>query len=324
MLIATLLVGLNNTAEAKEQKIHLTLTCGMEDDHPITLGVKKFAELLEKKTNGRITSDIYANSTLGSDRELIEQVNAGLIDGHGTATSLLANYSPTMAVFDLPYLFVSEDHAKAVLNSEILQKQIQLLEEASGIKMLTWFKLGWRNITNSVRPVYSPNDMKGIKIRVIENPVMIAQFKAVGAIPTPMAWSELYTALQQKTVDAQENPTYVILNNSLDEVQPYLSLTEHSYTVAALIFSKKRFESLSPEDQKSVVEAAQEAKEYQVAVANEREALAVKKLKERGNCKIVEHIDKEPWIKAMRSIYPEFTVAMGADLVNGIINFKFK
>lgn len=312
------------TSAAEKAKIHLTLTCGMEDDHPITLGVKKFAELLKEKTNGRITSDVYPNSTLGSDRELVEQVNSGLIDGHGTATSLLANFSKSMAVFDLPYLFVNEDHATAVLNSNILTKEIDKLEKVSNIKMLTWFKLGWRNITNSKREVRTPADMKGIKIRVIENPVMIAQFSAVGAIPTPMAWSELYTALQQKTVDAQENPTYVILNNSIDEVQPYLSLTEHSYTVAALIFSKQRFDSLSPEDQTAVLEAASEAHEYQVAVANERETQAVAKLKKRGNCKIVEQIDKKPWIAAMRTIYPKFTKSFSAELVDSIVNYKFK
>ncbi len=309
---------------AEKAKIHLTLTCGMEDDHPITLGVKKFAELLEQKTDGRITSDIYPNSTLGSDRELVEQVNSGLIDGHGTATSLLANYSKSLAVLDLPYIFVNEEHATAVLNSEILTSEINKLEQISNIKMLSWFKLGWRNVTNSKREVRTPDDMKGIKIRVIENPVMIAQFSVVGAIPTPMAWSELYTALQQKTVDAQENPTYVILNNSIDEVQPYISLTEHSYTVAALIFSKQRFDSLSPEDQNAVLEAASEAREYQVAVANERESQAVAKLKERGHSQVVEQIDKEPWIAAMRSIYPEFTEALGVDLVESIINFQYK
>lgn len=227
-----------------------------------------------------------------------------------------------MAVFDLPYLFVSDEHAEAVLNSEILQNQMKILEEKSGIRMLAWFKLGWRNITNSKRAVYVPDDMKGIKIRVIENPVMIAQFKAVGAIPTPMAWSELYTALQQNTVDAQENPTYVILNNSLDEVQSHISLTEHSYTVAALIFSKQTFDSLSAQDQNAVISAAEEAKEYQVAVAKEREALAVDKLKARGNCEIIETIDKEPWIAAMRTIYPEFTKSLGVELVESIVNFK--
>lgn len=310
-------------SSTSNDKVHLTLTCGMEDTHPITMGVIKFAEILEERSGGRITADIYPNSTLGSDRELVEQVNAGLIDGHGTATSILANYSQSMSVFDLPYLFVNEEHATAVLNSEILEKEQAKLEENSGIKMLTWFKLGWRNVTNSKRPINRLDDMKGIKIRVIENPVMIAQFEAVGAIPTPMAWSELYTALQQKTVDAQENPTYVILNNSLDEVQPYLSLTEHSYTAAALIFSKSRFESFTLEDQELVLQAALEAKEYQVKLAKEREDEAVAKLKERGNCEIVENFVKDPWIEKMRSIYPQFEDKLGKDLIQSIIDFKY-
>lgn len=323
VLLIVMFVAAFPVFAAEKPKIHLILTCGMEDDHPITLGVKKFAELLKQKTDGRITADVYPNSTLGTDRELVEQVNSGIIDGHGTATSLLANYSKSMAVFDLPYLFVSEKHATAVLNSTILTNEISKLERASNIKMLTWFKLGWRNITNSKREIRTPNDMKGIKIRVMENPVMIAQFAAVGAIPTPMAWSELYMALQQKTVDAQENPSYVILNNSLDEVQPFLSKTEHSYTVAALIFSKKRFDSLTPEDQAAVLASASEARDYQVAVATDREAQAISKLKQRGKCKIVEEIDKKPWIAAMRTIYPQFTQSLGTDLVESIINFKF-
>lgn len=307
---------------ATPPSIHLTLSSGMEETHPLTLGIKKFAEILEQKSGGRITSDVHPGAVLGTDRELCEQVSAGLIDGHVTATSLVANFSPQLAVFDLPYIFESEQHATAVLNSDIFTRQQELLK-GSGITMLTWMKLGWRDITNSKRPVLVPDDMKGIKIRVMENPVMIRMFEAVGAIPTPMAWSELYTALQQKTVDAQENPTYVILNNSLDDVQSHLSLTEHVYSCACLIFSEKRFNEMSPEDQKLVREAAVEARVYQVETATGRENEAVQKMKERGKCAIVEKIDKKPWIEKMRSIYPEFESKLDKAAIQAIIGFKY-
>ncbi len=310
------------TVRAADAPIRLTLTSGMEDTHPLTMGIKKFAELLKEKSGGRIVGTVHANAVLGTDRELVEQVSAGLIDGHTTATTLVANFSPKLSIFDLPYIFENEAHATAVMNSPIFEDQKKLLE-GTGIKMLTWFKLGWCNVTNSKRPVHTPEDMAGIKIRVMENPVMIRMFEAVDAIPTPMAWSELYTALQQKTVDGQENPTYVILNNSLDDVQPYLSLTEHTYSCACLIFSEKRFNALSPEDQKLVLEAADEAREYQVALAIEREKAAVEEMLKRGKCAIVQDIDKKPWMEKMRSIYPEFEKSLDKDIIQAILNFKY-
>lgn len=300
-----------------------TFTTALVDDHPLSQGMLKFAELLSEESGGRITAEVYTGGSLGGDVDLMEQLAAGLIDAHSTTTTFAANYVPSIGVFDLPYIFKDEEHLGAVAQSDIFQAEMDKLD-GTGIKVLCDLAFGYRNVTAN-KEIHVPDDMKSVKIRLVESDVMTKMFSAVGAIPTVMAFSELYTALQNGTVDAQENPTFTIYLSNFDEVQDYVILTQHCYNIGAIYFSEAVFNSLSQEDQELVMKCAQEAREWQYAYAKQIEADSLEALKTGGNTTVIELTaeEKEQWISAMTTIYPDFYDLCGEDLINQIINFEY-
>lgn len=210
-----------------------------------------FKPYVEEHSNGRITVEVQNNSVLGSDRELFEGLQMNTVQCSFGPMSTLANFAPDYAVCDLPFLFSDKEDAYANLDGEFGQKLAESLPSA-GMRLLAYGENAFRNISNSERPINTMEDLKGLKIRVMESPINIATYTAMGANPTPMAFSELYTGLQQGTVDGQDNGVVLTYTSKLFEVQDYYTFTRHLYAANGMVFSEAFWQSL-PEDLQTVV-----------------------------------------------------------------------
>lgn len=271
--------------------------------HPYSLGNLKFKELLEEKTEGIATADLFHSGQLGAERDLVEGLQLGTLEMATCSAAPLASFTDDFLVFDLPFLFASAERARETADSELCQGFLDNLE-SQGIKGLCYFENGFRATTNSKRPITAPDDCKGIKIRTMENSMHMAIWQALGADPTPMAWTEVFTALQQGAIDAQENPLAMVETSKLYEVQTYLSLTNHVYNPAPFLMSLDYYNSLPTEIQTAVVEAANEAKYYQRTVNDELEEELLKTLPEKGMQ--INEVDIAPFQEALAPVYEQF------------------
>ena len=288
-------------------------------EHPYHLGAVKFAELVADRTKNKVKIDVYPSTQLGNERDMVEGLQLGTIDLVVTSTGPLGGFVPKMFVVDLPFLFRDRDHAYKVLDGPIGR---DLLEAFSGkeIKGLAFWENGFRQITNNVRPVEKPEDLKGIKIRTMENKVHLAAFKAFGASPTPMAWSEVYTALQQKTIDAQENPIAIIYFQKIYEVQKYLAMTDHFYSPTPLLISLKAFNNLPKDIQKMMLDTAMECATYERNLLRDNESKQLAELKAKGMQVSVPN--KKPFRDAATPVYKEFESQFGKEMIDKIIATK--
>ncbi|MGL4207866.1 MAG: TRAP transporter substrate-binding protein [Candidatus Adiutrix sp.] len=278
--------------------------------HPYHVGMLKFAELVEAKTQGQVKIEVFHSAQLGNARELVEALQMGTTDVCLISTAPMAGFSRDFLIYDLPYVFTSPAQAYEILDGPIGQASMKGIEKANLIGLAFW-ENGFRNITNSKRDLVTPDDLKGLKIRTMENKIHMATFRALGADPTPIASGEVFTALQQKTVDGQENPLTGIYTGKYYEVQKHLSITEHFYSPAPLLIGKAAWGKLSPELQTAVQEAATEAKVFQRELNQREVAESLESLKAEGM--VVTTVDKEMWKKAMAPIYKEFEKEVGAD-----------
>jgi tripartite ATP-independent transporter DctP family solute receptor len=267
--------------QALAQPKVLKISNGINEQHPSYLGGKKFGEIVAAKLPGRYDVQVYANSQLGDDVRSTEAVRMGTLEMVTTSASPLTGLVPEFNVFDLPFIVPSEKAADAIYDGPIGAKLAAALE-SKGIKLLAYYENGFRQLTNSVRPVKSPADLKGLKIRTMQNPIHLEAFRAMGANPTPMPFSEVFTALQQKTIDGQENPIPTIWLSKFYEVQKYISLTGHVYGPHITLINKKLWDSLPPGDQKVLAEAAKESAIYQRALNRKMNKDFVDELKKAG------------------------------------------
>ena len=295
----------------------VVLKAGVTPDatHPYALGMVEFGKMIEERTEGRYKIEVYPAAQLGSEREVIEGVQMGTVDLTVVSTAPLAGFSDAFLVTDLPFLFVDKAHAHKVLDGEIGQDIFAQLE-GTGIKGLAFWENGFRNITNSKKPINLPEDMVGIKIRTMENPIHMDSFRQIGADPTPMAFGELFTALQQRTVDGQENPLPIIYTSRFQEVQEHLALTGHFYAPAPLLISQATWDKLSAEDQAIFAQAAIEATAIQRKMIQDMDDELVDKLAEAGMQ--ITTPDKGPWQEAMAPVYDKWEDTIGKDLIEQI------
>ena len=284
--------------------------------HPYHVGMEKFAELVAEKTGGQVKVEVFHSAQLGNERELVEALQMGTTDVCLISTAPMAGFSKDFLVYDLPYLFTSPEQAYEILDGPIGQASMEGIKKAELIGLAFW-ENGFRNITNSKRELVKPEDLKGLKIRTMENKIHMATFKALGADPTPIASGEVFTALQQKTVDGQENPLTGIYTSKYYEVQKYLSITEHFYSPAPLLIGLEAWNKLNPEQQKAVQAAADEAKAFQRELNQKEVAQAQKELEARGMT--ITTVDKAVWKAAMAPIYKEFEKEVGADRLKAIL-----
>lgn len=283
--------------------------------HPYTLGGEKFAELVNEKTNGGIEVEVFHSSQLGNERDMIEGLQLGTLEMAIVSTAPLSSFLEEFLVFDLPFIFNNEEHARTVLDGDI---GTELMSKLDGQKIvgLAYWENGFRHVTNNERRIEKPEDLQGLKIRTMENPIHMATFTQMGADPTPMAFGELFTALQQKTIDGQENPLPIIDSSKYYEVQNYCSLTGHFYAPAPLLISKATFEELTPEEQTAIKEAAAEARDYERQLIDEMNAELIEGLTSK-NMEIIE-VDKTLFSEAVSPVYEQFSDKVPTELVEEI------
>jgi tripartite ATP-independent transporter DctP family solute receptor len=291
-----------NAAPAKDVKpIVMRLAETHPADYPTTLGDIRFADLVKERTNGRIQIEVYPSSQLGEEKAVIEQVQFGAIDFTRVSISPLSSFVPLFNALQLPYLYRSDDHMWKVLLGPIGKELLASLEP-SGFIGIGWFEPGARNFYNSKRPVYKPEDLAGLKIRVQESELMVGLVQALGAVATPMPYGEVYSGLQTGVIDGAENnwPSYE--STSHYEVAKYYTLDEHTRVPEIIIASKISMQKLSKEDQELIKQAALDAIPYQRQLWTEREKTSEAKVR-AGGAVIIPVEDKGPWQAKMQVLY---------------------
>lgn len=276
----------------------------------------KFAELVNQKTGGKVKVEVYPSSQLGNDRDMAEGLQMGSVD-FALIAGVLGNFEPTIQLLEMPYLFRDDNHLRKVLYGPIGQEIFDKMLKNTGIRGLAYWDRGPRQVTSN-KPINSPADLKGLKIRVPEIPPMVAAWKAMGANPTPMAFGEVYTALQQHTIDAQENPIPIIYSARFYEVQKYLALTNHKYEYVILAMSDKTYQKLTPDQQKAVEEAAKEAADYYNNLVTTSTDKMLQELKDKGMQ--VTTPNTEEFAKLAKTTHAEFAEKYGKDIYERIIN----
>jgi tripartite ATP-independent transporter DctP family solute receptor len=279
----------------------------------------KFEELVEARANGEVTVTVYPNAKLGDERNLLESLKMGTVDMGIITGGPVINFLPSFGVLDLPFLFSTPEHAYKVLDGPIGQGFFAEMEKL-GWKGLAYGERGFRNLTNSVRPVEKPEDIKGLKVRVMQNPIYIDSFTALGANAVPMAWTEALTALQQGTIDGQENPLNVIAAYNINDSNKYLSITRHAYAPNVILMSMRTWNKLTPEQQRIVSESALEAAKYNRTIDNEMEAEWFQSLKDKGMQ--VSEPDLSLFRNAVKSVYEKYEQEYGKDLIQSILDTK--
>jgi len=250
-------------------------------DHPVSMGVKKFAELVAAKSGGKITVKEFPANQLGNEMQQTSALQGGVQEMQAPATTSLVGIVKEFGLVDFPFVVSNFKQADAMLDGP-LGKQLTAKLPEKGLVALAFWDLGFRNVTNSKRPITKGEDLEGIKLRVIPNPVFLDTFKTFKANPLPLPFAELYNALESKAVDGQENPFSVILSNKFYEVQKYLSVTNHVYAANIILISKKFWDKLSPVEQKLLQDAATEARDYQRVASREAAAKSIGELKAKG------------------------------------------
>ncbi len=250
-------------------------------DHPVSMGVKRFAELVAAKSGGKLKVQEFPASTLGNELQQQSALQGGVQEMTAPATTSLAGIVKEFGLIDFPFAVANFAQADALLDGPFGQTLLAKLPE-KGLVSLGYWDLGFRNVTNSKRPITRPEDMEGLKLRVIPNPVFVDTFKALKANPVPLAFAELYGALESKAVDGQENPFSVILSNKMYEVQKYVSATNHVYAANIILISKRFWDKLSPMEQKIMTDAANEARTYQRQASRAAAQTAVAELQVKG------------------------------------------
>ncbi|MDR0355511.1 MAG: TRAP transporter substrate-binding protein [Deltaproteobacteria bacterium] len=297
----------------------LTFKAGhtLSPNHPYHLGMLRFAALVEERTGGQIVIEVFPDTELGSELDLIESLQMGKVDMTVISTAPLAAFSREFMVYDLPFIFPDAKTARLVLDGPIGQKSLESVQNISMIG-LTFFENGFRHVTNSVRPVVAPGDAKGLRIRTMENRIHMASFEALGAVPTPMSFAELYGALKLSRTDGQENPIPIIYTSKFFEVQKYCSLTGHFYSPTPMFISLYAWEKLSDEQKLIFRQAADEAKDYQRELIDQQSAEYLAELENLGM--EVTEVDKAVWLEAMEPVYKRFELDIGPEVIEAVKN----
>lgn len=307
--------GSDKNGEVKVMKVAVATA----PDRSLTKAIYEFEKIVEKETEGGIEVEIYPDGQLGGDLQVFESLKMGTIEASTMSTGPIASFAPKMNVLDLPFLFKDTKTAHEILDSEIGEELLKELE-GTGVIGINYWENGYRHLTNSVREVKTADDVKGLKIRTLENNLHIAIWEALGAVPTPMAYTELFTALEQKVVDGQENPVGNVISNKMYEVQKYLTKTGHVYNASPFLVSEAFWKTLTSEEQEIIKKAAEEAKVFQRNLNANEDATAFEQLIEEGMV-ITELSDQErqTFVDAVQVVYDKYKAEFGEDLVNRLL-----
>ncbi|NUZ05302.1 TRAP transporter substrate-binding protein [Piscinibacter koreensis] len=318
-LAAGLIFGLGIASAALAQTTMKISISTAQNSHQ-GVAIDTFAKEVAARTNGRYKVETFYNGALGGERESIEAVQLGTQELTFTSTGPVPNFVPDTKILDVPFLFRDKAHARAVLDGPIGQDLLGKFD-AKGFKALGWAENGFRHMTNSKRDVKTPEDLKGLKMRTMENPVHIAAYKAFGIVTTPMAFPEVFTALQQGTVDGQENPLPVIISAKFDQVQKHLTLTGHVYSPCIFLMNKAAFDRLPAADKQAFLEAAKVAIRANRARVDEDDARGVADLRAKGMT-VIDSVDKARFVAALAPVSAEFEKQFGKANLDKIREFK--
>lgn len=301
----------SDTGKDNEPKtVTMKVSVGVPDTHFEYEAVMKMKEYVEKQTNGTLIMEVFPSAQIGNDKEVFEGLPLGVAHMLPAGLGVISNFVPEYGLLEMPFLFDNIDEVSAVTDGEWGKELLAKLEDIGYIG-LGFGDFGFRHTTNNVHPIKTAADFEGLKIRTMTTPIHLKVFEALGANPTPMAFSELFSALQQGVVDGQENPLMNIYSNKLHEVQKYITLDGHVFSLVAFVVSKDWYEGLDPSHQKALAEGAEIARDYMRQSVISQDAVALEKLKEYG----IEITEMSPEAKAeMR----EITKQVCDDYGNGI------
>ena len=309
----SVLAGLTGVARAQTSsggKLVIRVATGTAPDHPENVGSRKFKELLEASSKGTIEVQVHPAGELGSQRDFVEALRSGTLEVTMVSIGFFSAYDPLLNIFEMPYLFRDGPHAFRVVDGPIGQ-QIAERVNKKNVHLMAYWEAGLRNITNNVRPIHEPIDLKGLKIRVPEQKVSIDAFKAFGANPAPLPFTELYMALKQGVFDGQENPPSNVYASKLYEAQKYLSLSGHQFLVHMFIYSGPLWDKLTPDNQKLISAAAIDAGKFQRAYNDDMDAKLIGSLKQVGMQ--VNEVDKPAFMEKAKPMYADYAKAYGPD-----------
>jgi len=318
-LAAGLVLGLGMACAAFAQTAMKISISTAQNSHQ-GVAIDTFAKEVAARTNGRYKVEAFYNGSLGGERESIEAVQLGTQELAFSSTGPVPNFVPEAKILDVPFLFRDKAHARAVLDGPIGQELLTKFD-AKGFKALAWAENGFRHMTNSKRDVKGPEDLKGLKMRTMENPVHIAAYKGLGIITTPMAFPEVFTALQQGTVDGQENPLPVIMSAKFSQVQKHLTLTGHVYSPCIFLMNKAAFDKLSAADKAAFLEAAKVAAKANRDRVDQDDANGVKELRAQGMT-VIENVDKTRFVSMLAPVNAGFEKQFGKANLDKIRDYK--
>jgi len=313
-MVLTIMLLVGSTSLAAE--FVLNLGHGAAVDNPRNIVAQEYADWVNKETNGRVQINIQPAESIGSDREMMESVIMGTLDMSVNSQGAMAIFDDRIGVFGLPFLFRDMGEVEAILGGSFGEKFAETISGDNKFEILGFFDNGFRFITNSVRPIYEPSDLKGLKIRTPEDDITLAIFKALGASPSPLAFGELYLALSQGVFDGQENPPVNIYYNRFYEVQNYLSKSGHKYEMCPLIISDAAWNKLSSDIQDILKEGAKKFSKIHREMNTELNNNLVDKLREEGM--EISEADKKKFQTATKGIYDKFNDVFGAELISDL------
>lgn len=297
--------------DASSDVIELQVGHIAPDDHSYTKGLEAFAERIEEETDGRVTFEMFGNGQLGGEREILEQVQLGSLDMTVATGGVVGSFVPEMSVLEMPFLFDDVDHAYRVLDGEIGEEITEKIDEA-GFKTLGIWENGMRHVINNKLAIHSPDDMEGLKIRTVENDLYLETYKALGADPTPIAFPEVYTSLQQGVIDGQDNSYGVMVTTKMYEVQNHLVENQLYYSAAPFVMNADKFNSLPEDIQEIFIEAGKELTDVQRQINLDMEAEQKEFLQEEG-VEIVEPTaeEMEAFRTAVEPVYEKMSGQFG-------------
>jgi tripartite ATP-independent transporter DctP family solute receptor len=322
-ILATLLAttALATTAAlAQFSDRNIKITNGVNADHPVGAGVKKMEEILTARSGGKMKLNAFWGGSAGGDLQATQALRAGTQEMVVTSSSPLVGIVKELGVFDLPFLFGNEREVDQVLDGAAGAYFNKKLEDA-GLVNLAYWENGFRNLTNSKKPVAKVEDFDGLKVRVMQNNIFLDTFKTLGTNAVPMAFGEVFTALETKTIDGQENPFVTINTSKFFEVQKHLSITRHAYTPFLVLYSKRLWDQLSPAEQAALREAAIEGQKVQRATIRANDGKALQALREKGmTVTEVTPAEQRRMFEKVKPVYDKNAATIGADAINVVVD----
>jgi len=317
VLFMVILAGCSSEAsdDSSGESIKLQLGHALSEGTPAADLIAEMAEEVKVKTDGRVEIKVFPNSQLGSETEMLEQMKLGSMESAAIMVGTMQNLDMRMAIEDLPYMWKDIEHAREAYKGEFGDHLAGIMEK-KGMTKIGYLEWGYRHVTNNVKPIVTPEDMKGLKIRVAESALRIDAFEQVGALPTVMAFSEVYGALQQGALDAQENPLANIVAPKFDEVQKYLSLTGHFYNTIMLAVDNDTWAKISPEDQQIILDESNRISEEVKVVNDSTQEEYVKELTDKGMT-VNDDVDTKAFREKMLPVYDKWEKEhFGEELMN--------